>query len=186
MSFHVDIGRASLRGQREHNEDFAAALPSPAHEAARGLIAAVADGVSTGGLGRAAAQTAVISLVNDFHAVPATWETTVALDRLIGAHNAWLADHNRRRSDDASGLTTLTALVLGSLVAVSLAPLGLVVVAAVVGERGAAGEGRQGQRGSGRAPMQTGIVSSRGIPRRIAETSSTMPDATSRPNIWIH
>ena len=112
MSFHVDIGRSSERGLREHNEDFAAALQAPAHEAGRGLIAAVADGVSAGGHGRAAAQTAVISLVNDFHAVPATWETTVALDRLIGAHNAWLADHNRRRSDDASGLTTLTVLAL--------------------------------------------------------------------------
>ncbi|HSW03236.1 bifunctional protein-serine/threonine kinase/phosphatase [Aquabacterium sp.] len=112
MSFHVDIGRCSERGQREFNEDFTAALQAPAHEAGRGLIAAVADGVSAGGHGRAAAQTAVISLVNDFHAVPATWETTVALDRLIGAHNAWLADHNKRRSDDASGLTTLTALAL--------------------------------------------------------------------------
>lgn len=110
MSFDVDIGRCSERGQRDRNEDFAAALPGDT--AGRGLIAAIADGVSAGGHGRAAAQTAVISLVNDFHAVPATWETTVALDRLVGAHNAWLADHNRRRSDDASGLTTLTALVL--------------------------------------------------------------------------
>ncbi|WP_036234352.1 bifunctional protein-serine/threonine kinase/phosphatase, partial [Methylibium sp. T29-B] len=82
------------------------------HEAGRGLIAAIADGVSAGGHGLVAAQTAVISLVNDFHAVPATWETTVALDRLLGAHNAWLVDHNRRRSGDASGLTTLTAVVL--------------------------------------------------------------------------
>ncbi|MBI5257396.1 MAG: bifunctional protein-serine/threonine kinase/phosphatase [Burkholderiales bacterium] len=112
MSFHVDIGHCSERGHRPHNEDFAAAWQAPPQEAARGLIAAVADGVSAGGHGRAAAQTAVISLVTDFPAVPATWETTVALDRLIGAHNAWLADHNRRRSDDASGLSTLTALVL--------------------------------------------------------------------------
>jgi serine/threonine protein phosphatase PrpC len=110
MSFDVQIGHCSERGSRERNEDFAAALPADTVE--RGLIAAIADGVSAGGHGRAAAQTAVMSLVNDFHAVPATWETTVALDRLIGAHNAWLADHNRRRSDDASGLTTLTALVL--------------------------------------------------------------------------
>ena len=112
MSFHVEIGRCCERGLRERNEDFAAALAAPPNEPERGLIAALADGVSAGGHGRAAAQTAVISLVNDFHAAPATWETTVALDRLIGAHNAWLADHNRRRSDDASGLTTLTALVL--------------------------------------------------------------------------
>ena len=114
MSFQVDVGHASERGQRPHNEDYAAALAAPVHEPGRGLVAALADGVSTGGHGRAAAQTAVISLVQDFHAVPATWEVSVALDRLIGAHNAWLADHNRRRSDDASGLTTLTALVLQS------------------------------------------------------------------------
>ena len=112
MGFLVDLGQASERGQRPHNEDFAAALAAPAHEPDRGLVAALADGVSAGGQGRAAAQTAVISLVQDFHAVPPTWEVSVALDRLIGAHNAWLADHNRRRSDKASGLTTLTALVL--------------------------------------------------------------------------
>lgn len=112
MSFDVDIGHASHQGPRERNEDFAAAVRPAAHEASRGLVAAIADGVSAGGHGRAAAQTAVISLVGDFHAVPATWETTVALDRLIGAHNAWLVDHNRRRSGDASGLSTLTAVVL--------------------------------------------------------------------------
>ncbi len=112
MPFQVDIGWHSDRGTRDRNEDFVAALAAPEWESDRGLIAAIADGVSAGGHGRAAAQTAVISLVEDFHGVPRTWETSVALDRLIGAHNAWLADHNRRRSDQASGLTTLTAVVL--------------------------------------------------------------------------
>ena len=115
-SFDVDIGHTSASGVREHNEDFAAAVRAGAQEPGRGLIAAVADGVSAGGLGREAAQTTVMSLVQDFHAAPATWETTVVLDRLIGAQNAWLADHNRRRGgpggDRASGLTTLTALAL--------------------------------------------------------------------------
>src|SRR5262245_46051042 len=116
MSFDVDIGYACEAGPREHNEDFAGVLRPPPHDEARGLLAAIADGVSTGGRGREAAQTAVMSLVTDFHAVPATWETTVALDRLIGAHNAWLADHNRRRrgegGHEGAALTTLTALVL--------------------------------------------------------------------------
>lgn len=116
MSFDVDIGHTSACGVREQNEDFAAAVRADAHEAERGLIAAVADGVSSGGLGREAAQTTVMSLVRDFHAAPATWETTVVLDRLIGAQNTWLADHNRRRSgvggERRSALTTLTALAL--------------------------------------------------------------------------
>jgi serine/threonine protein phosphatase PrpC len=116
MSFEVDIGYASRRGMREGNEDFAGALRADAHEAERGLVAAIADGVSAGGEGRAAAQTTVMGLLADFFAAPATWEASVVLDRLIQAQNAWLADHNRRRQgaghDAAAALTTLTALVL--------------------------------------------------------------------------
>jgi len=48
----------------------------------------------------------------DYFATPDTWEPTAALDRLIGAQNAWLADHNRRRPGGATALTTMTALVL--------------------------------------------------------------------------
>jgi serine/threonine protein phosphatase PrpC len=112
MSFEVDIGYASARGPREDNEDFAAVVRPAPHDEARGLIAAVADGVSSGGQGRLAAQTTVMSLLQDFHGVPETWDTTVALDRLIGAQNAWLAGHNRRRSGEGTAMSTLTALVL--------------------------------------------------------------------------
>jgi len=114
MSFTVDIGCSSQRGQRALNEDFAGAVRAPAAEAARGLIAAVADGVSSGGQGLEAAQTTVMGLLGDFFATPDTWETTVVLDRLISAQNAWLADHNRRRQGPGGGaaLTTLTALAL--------------------------------------------------------------------------
>jgi serine/threonine protein phosphatase PrpC len=111
MAFDIDIGFTSLAGKREVNEDFAAAmLPEPGQEA-MGAIAAIADGVSIGGLGREAAQTTVTSLVRDYFGTPETWDTTVALDRIIGAQNSWLAGLNRRRQP-ACGLTTLTALVL--------------------------------------------------------------------------
>ncbi len=111
MSFAVDIGYASHKGPRSVNEDFGGAVRAAPPEAQRGLIAAVADGVSSGGEGLVAAQTTVRALLGDFFATPARWEPTVALDRLIGAQNAWLVDHNRRRSDRAA-LTTLTALAL--------------------------------------------------------------------------
>lgn len=119
MSFDVHIGHASLRGPRPVQEDFAAVRRPLPHEEPWGLIAAIADGVSAGGRGLEAAQTTVLSLLADYHSTPATWDTSVALDRLIGAHNAWLADHNRRRQgagaadgDGAAAMTTLTALVL--------------------------------------------------------------------------
>jgi serine/threonine protein phosphatase PrpC len=112
LSFDVDIGYSSERGPRERNEDFAGAVRAAPHESARGLIAAVADGVSTGGQGLEAAQTTVMGLLADYFAAPATWETTVVLDRLIAAQNAWLANHNHRRPGDNAALTTLTALAL--------------------------------------------------------------------------
>ena len=114
MTFSVEIGYASRTGKRSHNEDFAGALLPEPSEIRRGCIAAVADGVSTGGRGREAAMTSVTTVVRDYFCVPDNWDTTVALDRLIATHNSWLASQNRRREqeENGSGLTTLTALVL--------------------------------------------------------------------------
>lgn len=115
MSFEVEIGLACAQGPRDKMEDFAAVQRPGAGDASRGWIAAVADGVSAGGDGRMAAQTLVMSLVQDFYAAPASWDTTVVLDRLISAQNAWLAGHNRRASNagtEHSALTTLSCVAL--------------------------------------------------------------------------
>ncbi|MEY4098896.1 MAG: hypothetical protein RL300_67 [Pseudomonadota bacterium] len=111
MAFELDIGFASQAGKKDINEDFVAAMLPDAGSESMGAIAAIADGVSQGGMGREAAQTTVTSLVRDYYGTPETWDTTVALDRIIGAQNTWLAGINRRRSP-VLGLTTLTALVL--------------------------------------------------------------------------
>lgn len=113
MSFDVELGHACRTGRRPLNEDFVGCVRD--EHGGRGLVAAIADGVSQGGRGREAAQTTVMALLADVFATPETWETTVAFERLIAAQNAWLADHNRRRPPGAEGgtaLTTLTALAL--------------------------------------------------------------------------
>ncbi len=114
MGLDVDIGWYTTRGARESNEDFVAAQRAAPHESARGLIAAMADGVSAGGRGREAAQVTAMCLLQDYFGTPETWDTTVALDRLISAQNAWLAASNRRQAQAgaAGAMTTLTALVL--------------------------------------------------------------------------
>ena len=120
MRFELDTGLSSLQGRRARNEDFAGVQAPAAHEAERGWVAALADGVSgsgggAGSEGLMAAQTSVMSLLRDFHAVPADWDGSVALDRLLGHQNAWLAAHNRRPGPDGrprEALTTLTALAL--------------------------------------------------------------------------
>lgn len=110
MSFDIEMGHASERGPREDNEDFAAARRPAPHEEELGFIAAIADGVSMGGAGRMAAQTSVISVVEDYFGAPPTWDTSVVLDRIISAQNGWLAAHNRRHAGAA--MSTLTALAL--------------------------------------------------------------------------
>ncbi len=111
MAFEIDIGYCSSAGLKPGNEDFCAAMLADHGFEEMGAIAAIADGVSRGGMGKEAAQTTVISLLRDYYGTPQTWDTTVALDRIIAAQNAWLAGINRRRFP-AMGLTTLTALVL--------------------------------------------------------------------------
>ena len=111
MAFDIDIGYVSQAGRKEPNEDFCAAMLPPPEQVDMGSIVAIADGVSAGGLGKEAAQTTVTSLVRDYYGTPDTWDTTVAMDRIIGAQNTWLAGVNRRRQP-AMGLTTLTAMVL--------------------------------------------------------------------------
>jgi serine/threonine protein phosphatase PrpC len=111
MAFELDIGYTSLAGKKEVNEDFCAAmLPEPGQES-MGAICAIADGVSAGGKGKEAAQTTVMSLVRDYFGAPATWDTTVALDRVLMAHNSWLVGINKRRKSEY-GLTTLTSIVM--------------------------------------------------------------------------
>ncbi len=111
MAFELDIGYTSLAGKKEINEDFCAAmLPEPGQES-MGAICAIADGVSAGGKGKEAAQTTVMSLVRDYFGAPATWDTTVALDRVLTAHNSWLVGINKRRKSEY-GLTTLTSIVM--------------------------------------------------------------------------
>jgi serine/threonine protein phosphatase PrpC len=98
MAFDIEIGFAfaSLAGRKDINEDFCTAmLPEPGQEG-MGSIVAIADGVSTGGMGKEATQTTVTSLVRDYFGTPETWDTTVALDRIISAQNAWLSGLNRR------------------------------------------------------------------------------------------
>lgn len=115
MSFDLEIGYACKPGKRDVQEDFAGVKMPDRSEQDWGVIAAVADGVSQGGRGAEASQTTVMALLRDYYCTPATWDTSVALDRVIAAQNAWLADHNRRRAgvgQEDAGMTTLTAIVL--------------------------------------------------------------------------
>jgi serine/threonine protein phosphatase PrpC len=110
----LDVGVFSVTGQHEDNDDFAGVMSTEAAKVSpRGCLAVLADGVSSSRRGRDAAHTTGEALLSDFPSTPVGWDTTVALDRIISAHNDWLWRQNQT-THGGELETTLTALVVGS------------------------------------------------------------------------
>lgn len=109
----VCVGQASSVGRREANEDFFGAVtPDGMTLSTKGVLLAVADGVSGSGGGREAAEYTVRSLLGDYYATPETWDVPLALDRVLGAVNRWLLAQSSAHGEVAGMTTTLSALVL--------------------------------------------------------------------------
>ena len=103
------VGKAC--GKAISEDFFDASRPGPEDLEQRGIVFALADGLSGGG-GRRAAETCVGGLLSDFYAAPAAWPVAQCLDRVIGSINGWLSGHNQRSDPDHCMLSTLTVLVL--------------------------------------------------------------------------
>jgi serine/threonine protein phosphatase PrpC len=107
------LGAASQGAPGKANEDFYAVVaPSDADSAGRGMVLALADGVSAGGSGWAAAQSAVRSLTVDYYATPVHWSVGQSLDRLLRAANDWLWAQHGRWPDQDSVVAAVSMLVL--------------------------------------------------------------------------
>ncbi len=109
----VLIGLATRTVPDKLNEDFCGvAAPSDADGAEKGMMIAVADGVSAGGAGRLAAETVAHCLLNDYYATAPGKPIALVLEQLLRATNAWMYSQNRARADDQIMLSTASALLL--------------------------------------------------------------------------
>ncbi|HEY8944472.1 MAG TPA: bifunctional protein-serine/threonine kinase/phosphatase [Polyangiaceae bacterium] len=110
----LDVAVASIGSAEDANDDFAGVTtPEGAQNSPRGWLAVIADGVSSSVRGRVAAHTTGEALFADLQSTPIGWDTTVALDRIVSAHNEWLWRQNQ--TAHSGGMEcTLTALVVGS------------------------------------------------------------------------
>lgn len=113
MPLTVSTGYASLTGRRERNEDYVGLVAADGAELdTKGMLLAVADGVSGSAGGREAAEYTVRGLLADYYATPDTWSIPLALDRVLNANNRWLMAQGAAHRDLAGMATTLSALVL--------------------------------------------------------------------------
>lgn len=112
-TLQIQTGVASERGKRDNNEDFVAALgPPPGGWARPVYVAAIADGVGGARGGRIAAELAVRSFFDGFHAQPESLSVEQAAARTLTAINRWT--HTQGKSDPAlAGMsTTFSALIM--------------------------------------------------------------------------
>jgi len=113
MSLTITAGHATRCGLRARNEDFVGMVtPAEPDLSAKGVLAAVADGVSGYEGGREAAEYTVRGLLADYYATPDTWPVAQALDRVLKAVNSWVQHEGSVRPALAGMATTLTCLVL--------------------------------------------------------------------------
>lgn len=108
----VTLGLASVTGKRERNEDFVGTvLPATHQRATKGVVAAVADGVSGAAGGRDAAEVTVRTFLEAYYELPETLGVDRCAARAIAVTNRWVADQARNDSLRKNMATTFSAAI---------------------------------------------------------------------------
>lgn len=113
----VSIGQHSLAGAHHVNQDFyGACQPSGYSLASKGVVLAIADGISSSSVSQIASSMAVRSFLEDYYATSELWTVRRSAQRVLGATNSWLHAHTMRgdgRFDKDRGyVCTFSALIL--------------------------------------------------------------------------
>lgn len=113
----IIAGQSSEKGAKERNEDSCAIrVPTGSLLKTKGIVIAIADGVSSSMAGREASETCVKSLMTDYYSTPDSWTVKTSCQKVLGAINRWLygQSQNIHHHEGHGMLTTLSALVLKS------------------------------------------------------------------------
>lgn len=98
----VAVGQHSTAGRKAENQDFhGLCIPAEPLLGAKGIAAAIADGISTSSVSRVASETAVASFLEDYYATPETWSVKKSAQRVMSAANSWLHAQTRQRQHGA-------------------------------------------------------------------------------------
>lgn len=108
----VRIGQYSDSGPKLHNQDaLAMQIPEGTLLRTKGIVAALADGLSTAGAAREAAESCVLGFITDYYSTPALWSVPRSAQKVLEALNRWLC---RQTLAGESHLCTLSLLILRS------------------------------------------------------------------------
>lgn len=118
----ISIGQYSDRGRKDSNQDFhGAMIPRQPLLGAKGIAAALADGISSSPVSRIASESAVKGFLTDYYCTSEAWSVKTSAQRVIDATNSWLYAQSRRGPDradrDRGYVCTLSVLVMKSTTA---------------------------------------------------------------------
>ncbi len=116
-SLRVAFGQHSERGRKPLNQDFhGLRMPGAAERAAKGVVAAVADGIGSSAVSQVASQAAVRAVLEDYYATSDAWSVKRSMQCVLAATNSWLHAQTQRsahRHDHERGhVCTIAVLVL--------------------------------------------------------------------------
>ena len=118
----VSIGQHSDKGCKEVNQDFhGACMPQGLALAAKGVVVALADGISSSDVSHIASAAAVHGLLQDYYCTSEAWSVKRSAQCVLAATNSWLHAQTQRspyRFDKDRGyVCTLSALIVKSATA---------------------------------------------------------------------
>jgi serine/threonine protein phosphatase PrpC len=116
MSELISVGQYSDRGAKAENQDsYGVLVPdSPAIDY-KGIVAVIADGVSSCDEAKVASETCVNSLMHDYYCTPDSWTVKTSIEKVLLATNRWLYSHGQQDPHGQKGMaTTLSAMVIKS------------------------------------------------------------------------
>jgi serine/threonine protein phosphatase PrpC len=115
----VSIGSATNKGVKPINQDFMGSLiPQEPALSAKGIVLAMADGISSSQVSQIASQTAVSSFLDDYYCTSESWSVKSSVQKVVKSINSWLFAQTRnspyRYEKDKGYICTFSALILKS------------------------------------------------------------------------
>lgn len=115
----VQIGQATDKGIKPVNQDFIGShVPTEPSLSTKGVVLAIADGISSSNVSQVASQTAISSFLADYYCTSDAWSVKNSAKKVLQATNSWLYAQTRnspyRFEKDKGYICTFSALILKS------------------------------------------------------------------------
>ena len=113
---NTTVGQATDQGPKHQNEDcLGIRVPEDPALTMKGVVAVIADGVSSAEAGKEASETCVKNFLSDYYSTPDSWTVKTSAQKVLTALNRWLYGQGQRYINaDRGYISTLSVLVIKS------------------------------------------------------------------------